>query len=98
MDNQLGNRIKRLRLQADFTQSQLARKLEVSPALISAYELGERKPSIEILVSLASTFQVSTDYLLGLKSQQAGGLEGLSLEEVQALRTLIKSLKGRRQG
>ena len=98
MDNQLGNRIKRLRLESDFTQSQLARKLEVSPALISAYELGERKPSIEILVSLASTFQVSTDYLLGLKSQQAGGLEGLSLEEVQALRTLIKSLKVRRQG
>ena len=62
MDKELGNRIKQLRQQADLTQSQLARVLNVSPALISAYELGDRKPSLEILVSLAATFKVSTDF------------------------------------
>ena len=37
MDKELGNRIKQLRQQADLTQSQLARVLNVSPALISAF-------------------------------------------------------------
>ena len=93
MDKELGNRIKQLRQQANLTQSQLAKILNVSPALISAYELGDRKPSLEILVSLAATFKVSTDYLLGLKSPQPLVLDGLSPEHALAIQTLINALR-----
>lgn len=93
MDKELGTRIKQLRIQADLTQMQLATLLNVSPALISAYELGDRKPSLEILVSLAATFRVSTDYLLGVKNQIPISLDGLSAEEAQAIQTILHALR-----
>ena len=65
MDGQLGNRIKQLRLKAGLTQAELAQELKVSTALISAYELGERKPSLDLLAGLADVFGVSSHYLLG---------------------------------
>ena len=96
MDKELGNRIKTLRQQANLKQSQLANILNVSPALISAYELGDRKPSLEVLVSLAATFKVSTDYLLGIKRPPSCSLEGLSPEEAKAIETLIRSLRSKK--
>ncbi|MCI8516603.1 MAG: helix-turn-helix transcriptional regulator [Hungatella sp.] len=95
MDKELGNRIKQLRQQSDLTQTQLAKLLSVSPALISAYELGDRKPSLEILVSLAATFRVSTDYLLGVKNQIPCSLDGLSTEEAQAIQILLHALRSK---
>ena len=93
MDKELGNRIKQLRQQADLTQSQLARVLNVSPALISAYELGDRKPSLEILVSLAATFKVSTDFLLGVRNPPPCSMDGLSPEEIQAVEIILHGLR-----
>ena len=49
----------------NFSQSEVARQIGVTPALISAYEKQERKPSIEKLVLLADIYHVSTDYILG---------------------------------
>ena len=93
MDVELGNRIKHLRQQANLKQSQLAQLINVSPALISAYELGDRKPSLEVLVSLAATFKVSTDYLLGLQYHTPCSLEGLSDQDAKAILTLVESLR-----
>ncbi len=99
MDSQLGSRIKQLRLKAGLTQVELAKTLDVSSALISAYELGERKPSLEILVELAGQFGVSTDYLLGIdRAIPAGRMDGLSLEEVQAVETLIGLFRVKQHG
>ncbi len=91
MDVELGNRIKHLRQQANLKQSQLAQLINVS--LISAYELGDRKPSLEVLVSLAATFKVSTDYLLGLQYHTPCSLEGLSEQDAKAILTLVESLR-----
>lgn len=93
MDRDLGVRIKTLRQQANLKQNQLASLLNVSPALISAYELGDRKPSLEILVSLSAIFKVSTDFLLGVKTPSACTLDGLSPDDAKAIETLINSLR-----
>lgn len=93
MDGQLGSRIKQLRLKANLTQAELARILNVSSALISAYELGERKPSLELLVSLTDTFGVSSDYLLGIQNSAPYSIDGLSTEETQTVETLISLLR-----
>lgn len=93
MDDKLGNRIKRLRLQAELTQSELAQMLNVSSALISAYELGVRKPSLELLADLANIFGVTTDYLLGMKHSSLYSTDGLSFADDQAIRTIIDSLR-----
>ena len=95
MSDKLGNRMKQLRQKANMTQSELARSLNVSSALISAYELGERKPSLDLLAGLADVFGVSSDYLLGLKHHVLYEIEGLSSEEIQVVRKLICLLQMR---
>lgn len=75
------------------TQSELARCLHVSSALISAYELGERTPSLKILTQLAGLFQVSSDYLLGINSSSLYDLDELSYEETLAVQTFIDMLR-----
>lgn len=93
MSDKLGNRIKQLRRRADMTQLELAQSLNVSSALISAYELGERKPSLKILTQLADLFQVSSDYLLGINVSSRWDADDLSYEETLAVQTFIDMLR-----
>ena len=60
----LGARIAALRRGLNLSQTELARRLQVSPSAIGMYEQGRREPSGEILVALARTFGVTVDYLL----------------------------------
>lgn len=59
------NRLKLLRESMDLNKRELADKLGFSPSIISMYEAGERKPSIENLEILADFFNVDINYLLG---------------------------------
>lgn len=59
----IGDRIKRLRQEHDWTQAQLAEKLHVHQKQVSAYERGVNVPSTDILVKLAEIFDVTLDYL-----------------------------------
>lgn len=63
------NRIRELRLKNHITQTELAKKIHVSPQVISKYEKNERKPKIDKLQSLANFFNVSVEYLMGLSDQ-----------------------------
>lgn len=58
-------RLKQLREQRRLSQDGLAMKINVSQSTISAYEVGERTPDLETLITLASFFDVSIDYLVG---------------------------------
>ena len=44
--------------------------MNVSQAMISKYELGQSEPDIQMITKLASYFQVSTDYLLGISDSK----------------------------
>lgn len=90
MDDKLGNRIKKLRRGANMTQLELARRLKVTPALISAYESGERNPSLKILTRMADIFKVTSDYLLGISSSPLCSMDSLSHEETLAVQAFIK--------
>lgn len=87
------NTLKALRIQKDMTQAQLAQKLGLTKSVISAYENGLRMPSYDVLIHIASIFDVSTDYLLGVERKQELDLSGLSKEETAALVNLIKAMK-----
>lgn len=65
MENTMAERLIELREKNNFSQSFVARQIGVTPALISAYEKQERKPSISKLIALADIYHVSTDYILG---------------------------------
>lgn len=58
------NRIKKLREEFQYTQQDLADKLNGSKSVIGLYENETRKPSMEVLIKLSEIFDCSIDYLL----------------------------------
>ncbi|MBQ8459390.1 helix-turn-helix transcriptional regulator [bacterium] len=86
---EIGKKIKELRIQKSLTQEQLAKRLWVTKALISAYETGSRFPSLEVLVQLAYTFNVSIDYLLGVNKKQVIDVSNLSPSQIEIVNRLI---------
>ncbi len=62
-------RIKERRNRLGITQTQLAKAARLTPAAISQFESGARKPAFDTLSSLADALKVTTDYLLGKKEQ-----------------------------
>jgi DNA-binding XRE family transcriptional regulator/quercetin dioxygenase-like cupin family protein len=62
MDN-LGTRLKQLRLKAGLTLRHLARKADVSPSFVSQIENGKSQPSVATLYVFAQLLEVSIDEL-----------------------------------
>lgn len=52
------------RKRANLSQTELAERCGVSQQVVNAYELGSRKPSIEVLVLIAKALGCTTDQLL----------------------------------
>lgn len=61
------NRIKDLREDNDFTQQQVADKIGITQRKYSYLETGTQPLTDEILVKLASLYNVSIDYILKQK-------------------------------
>lgn len=59
----LGERLKRMRLERGWSQTQLAQKLKIHQKQISGYERGAHVPSTEILIRFAELYDCSLDYL-----------------------------------
>jgi transcriptional regulator with XRE-family HTH domain len=64
-------RIRNLREDKDFTQSEVASYLHISQRTYSRYENDERAIPIEILSKLADFHCTSTDYLIGRTNVKA---------------------------
>ena len=92
---ELGNRIRQLRAERNWSQRELARRIGVaSKSVISYYELGERFPSYETLLRLSEVFAVSTDYLLRGKGKDMKiSVDSLSNEQIDALTIIVKSMQ-----
>lgn len=87
-----GKRLKELRKQHHLTQKQLATLIGVQNAIISFYEVGERNPSPEIIVKLASVFHVTTDYLMGVERKETVDVSGLSENDKALIRKMVERL------
>lgn len=66
---QLNEKLSMLRKNNNYSTRELAEKLGVSQSSISLWEKGDRKPDFGKIVKLANIYGVSTDYLLGTRSQ-----------------------------
>ena len=60
-------RIRALREDKDLSQSDIAKMLNISQSTYSRYENGNLDIPTEILISLSKYYDVSVDYILGLK-------------------------------
>lgn len=61
----LSKRIKELRQEKNLTQRQLAENANTTATSISAYEKGQKTPSIEVLCNIANALETSVDWLCG---------------------------------
>lgn len=62
-NKQVGNRLRKLRINAGLSQKELADILKVSRPLISMYEAGNRCPSPKIMKKYSKIFKKSVDGL-----------------------------------
>ena len=82
--------IKELREKAGYSQSALAKKLNVTRSSVNAWEMGISTPTTQYVVELSKIFRVSTDFLLGLDTTSKLNLDGLTTEETKILYSLVE--------
>ena len=63
--NDFAKRLRIIRKKKGLTQKQLAVEVGASERGIQSYEIGERSPAFDQLITLADYFDVSIDYLVG---------------------------------
>ncbi len=89
---EFGNRLRQFRKERNMTQKQLADLIRVKNSVISFYEVGERTPSLEVIVKLASVLHVSADALLGIEKDETVNISGLSDTDKQLVQALVARL------
>lgn len=86
-------RIKELRNSLGINQVEFGKRIGVTKQCISNWESGYIQPSIDVLVRIATTFSVSTDYLLGLNDKPTLDVEGLTNEQILHLRAIVDDIR-----
>jgi transcriptional regulator with XRE-family HTH domain/quercetin dioxygenase-like cupin family protein len=67
--NNLGERLKEIRLRAELTLRELARQANVSPSFISQIENGKSQPSVATLYTFSKLLNVSVDELFDVPDE-----------------------------
>ena len=67
--SKFSERLKELRIEKKLTQKQLAILLCTNNSSVCDWECGRSEPDLKTLTIIASFFDVTTDYLLGLESE-----------------------------
>ena len=65
----ISKKLKEMRLEKGLTQKEVAEQLEMSTTCYSGYEQGYREPDLKTLIKICKFFEISADYLLGLKDE-----------------------------
>lgn len=105
------NRIKFLREEHSWSQSELAKRMNCAPSSIAMYEKEIRKPSLEVLIKLSEIFDCSIDYLLAKTDVRkqgkiklddidiafASGVKGLNDENKETLINIMESLLAKQE-
>lgn len=86
----IGDMIKKLREDAGYSQSELARKLGISRSSINAWELHLSTPTTPYILEIAKIFHTSTDYLLGIDKQRTIVLDGYTNSEIELIYNLLR--------
>jgi len=103
LSNRIANRVRNLRIERSWSQPELARRSNLSNAMVSMVERGERTPSLEALASLAAALEVDPAILLSVDESAsmkadarrlATELSELKLPraDIEALRRIARAL------
>ena len=92
----LDKRLQKLRTERKLSQKEVATAIGISTSLLSNYESCERTPSVENLISLASFYRCTTDYLLGIDkgvAEHTLNISTLTDEQRYLLKAFIDTLQ-----
>lgn len=64
-------RLKELRTDLSLTQKEFAQKINASTVSISSYEIGAKTPSLDMLIKISNTYNVSLNWLCGLTERKS---------------------------
>ena len=67
----LAAQFKKIRMEKNLTQKQVAEGIEIAEQAYQRYEYGRTIPSAIVLIALADYFDVSLDYLVGRSDDPA---------------------------
>lgn len=86
--------IKSLREELNLTQKEFAERINTTNKNIWAYENGLAQPSIELLIKMATVFNVSVDYLIGRTDEDGivkkNETQGLTKREQKLLQAFMQ--------
>lgn len=85
----IGTRIKELRERIGISQSQLAKKLDVTRSSVNAWEMGLSAPTTQYVVAMSELFHVSADYLLGIEHSTTISLDRYNEQQIKLIYHLL---------
>ncbi len=86
-------KLRALREARNLTQLQVAERIGVSKAMISAYETASKAPSIEVLIRLSRLFGVSVDYLVCVDAPKVIDVSKLDNETAALVAALVEKMQ-----
>lgn len=84
-----GLRLKELREARRLSQSEVAKRLEVTRSTISGYECNTITPSLEQLIRLAVLYNTSLDYMVGMNNRSYLYLDDLTESQQQTVLDVV---------
>jgi len=90
-----GLRLAALRKKRGLSQNDVAKRIDVNKATISAYERNITMPSVETLKTLAILYNSSVDYMLGFADRTQIFIDDLSLNQQDFVLDVLKQVRER---
>lgn len=69
MSREFGKRLYNLLQKQGMTQKELAERINTTEATLSRYVSGDREPKADVLSNIATALHTTSDYLLGIESE-----------------------------
>lgn len=86
-------KLKSLRETRGMTQLQVANRIGVSKAMVSAYETASKAPSLDVLIRLSRVFGVTVDYLVCVDAPKYVDISGLDDSSAALVIALVDKLQ-----
>lgn len=85
--------LKELRTSHGLTQKELGDKVGLSKAVVSKYENALGYPTFDVLIHIASFFNVTTDYLLGVDGRKTIDVSDLTDSQLETIHRLMAEFR-----
>lgn len=86
-------KLRSLRKAKGLTQLQVAERIGVSKAMVSAYETSAKAPSLDVILRLARLYGVTVDFLISVETHKFIDVTGLDDDSAALVAALVEKLR-----